>query len=223
MQRMRNNLLNLFFSCFLLFFCSNSFAQEPINLAVIKQKLIQYHDSGEYEHDIQTVMQKALQYLKLNIDKFKNHPKKPSLVLDIDETALSNYHNLVKMDFGGTEDAIRAAEMKANDPPIKPILKLYEFAKANHLAIFFITSRFDFEREATEVNLRKAGFKTWDGLFFRPCHKTYQEATLFKTAVRKKISENGYHIVLNIGDQASDLDGGYSKKTFKLPDPFYLG
>jgi hypothetical protein len=28
--------------------------------------------------------------------------------------------------------------------------------------------------------------------------------------------------VANLGDQVSDLSGGFAEKTFKLPDPFYL-
>jgi hypothetical protein len=27
--------------------------------------------------------------------------------------------------------------------------------------------------------------------------------------------------VLNMGDQLSDLEGGYAERTFKLPNPFY--
>jgi hypothetical protein len=38
---------------------------------------------------------------------------------------------------------------------------------------------------------------------------------------RQALEKGGYLIVLNIGDQWSDLMGGYSLKTFKLPNPFY--
>ena len=31
----------------------------------------------------------------------------------------------------------------------------------------------------------------------------------------------GLLIVVNMGDQDSDLAGGYAERTFKLPDPFY--
>jgi len=29
-------------------------------------------------------------------------------------------------------------------------------------------------------------------------------------------------IIANIGDQESDLAGGFAEKTFKLPNPFYI-
>ena len=44
-------------------------------------------------------------------------------------------------------------------------------------------------------------------------------ATLFEGS---KITADGYTIIANLGDQESDLAGGYAEKTFKLPNPFYL-
>jgi hypothetical protein len=31
----------------------------------------------------------------------------------------------------------------------------------------------------------------------------------------------GYTIIANMGDQFSDLEGGFSERTYKLPNPFY--
>ncbi len=38
----------------------------------------------------------------------------------------------------------------------------------------------------------------------------------------QQIEAEGYVIIANIGDQTSDLIGGYAEKTFKLPNPLYL-
>jgi hypothetical protein len=35
------------------------------------------------------------------------------------------------------------------------------------------------------------------------------------------LSTEAITIVLNMGDQESDLMGGYAQRTFKLPNPFY--
>jgi hypothetical protein len=43
----------------------------------------------------------------------------------------------------------------------------------------------------------------------------------YKTNCRKDIESKGYKIILNIGDQYSDLEGGYSQAVFKLPNPMY--
>ena len=43
----------------------------------------------------------------------------------------------------------------------------------------------------------------------------------FKAPARRNIAQQGYTIVLTVGDQASDLAGGYAERTFKLPNPVY--
>ncbi len=45
---------------------------------------------------------------------------------------------------------------------------------------------------------------------------------LFKAACRKEIESKGYHIVVNMGDQLSDLEGGHADGEFKLPNPMYF-
>ena len=55
----------------------------------------------------------------------------------------------------------------------------------------------------------------------RPDDDKQSSVIPYKTSMRKKITRMGYEIVLNIGDQKSDLDGGYADKTYRLPNPFY--
>lgn len=197
-------------------------AQEPPNLDNAKQAVVRYHDSGEYEADIAKVINEAIHYLKLRIDGPMDwHKKKPAIVLDIDETSLSNYHFMQKLSFGGSLQQIKALENQATNPPIGPTLKLYQFAKKHHLAIFFITGRHQSSRSATMLNLKKAGFTHWDGLFFKTSLYKNKMIAACKTAWRKKITDKGYTIVANIGDQKSDLVGGYAEKTFLLPNPYY--
>jgi HAD superfamily, subfamily IIIB (Acid phosphatase) len=47
-------------------------------------------------------------------------------------------------------------------------------------------------------------------------------AAYFKAPARGKIVAKGYTIVMNVGDQWSDLLGGYAERTFKLANPFYV-
>jgi predicted secreted acid phosphatase len=54
-----------------------------------------------------------------------------------------------------------------------------------------------------------------------PDGATFASAADFKAPTRREIVEQGYTIVLNMGDQLSDLEGGYAERTFKLPNPFY--
>ncbi len=49
----------------------------------------------------------------------------------------------------------------------------------------------------------------------------YESAADFKAPQRQAIESEGYTIIANMGDQPSDLDGGFSERTFLLPNPFY--
>lgn len=197
-------------------------AKEPANLVVTKQKLIRYHDSGAYMNDLADTMQGAMRYLELRVQRNDFKGKKPAIILDIDETALSNYRDILHSDFGGTIEAIRQDEDKGTDEAIQPTLKLYRYAKAHHIAVFFITGRFEEERQITESNLQKAGYINHDGLTLRDDKYRKAPASVYKTAHRKLLSEKGYDIILNIGDQISDIRGGYADKVYKLPNPYYL-
>lgn len=198
------------------------FANEPGNIAVTKQKLRQYHDSGAYQNDIANVMQKAMRYLELRVTQKNFRGCRPAIVLDIDETSLSNYPDMDKRDFGGLMADIQADEDQGKDAVISPTLKLYRFAKANKVAVFFVTGRTEEERRPTEANLKAAGFTDFDGLILRNHKQAHIPADKYKIATRKQLASDGYLILLNIGDQMSDLRGGYADKTFKLPNPYYF-
>lgn len=201
-----------------------TFHGQPQNLSQLKSKLVQYHDSGKYMEDISTVTQRALYYLKfrLNQNRRLHKPKQLAIVLDIDETTLSNYDDMRHLNFGGTQADIDILEADAHDPAIPYVKTLYQFAIANHVAVFFVSSRDEQLRTATAENLKRDGYDDWAGLYFKP--HDYQQTSIepFKVAMRHKITQAGYDIVLNVGDQTSDLKGGFADMSFKLPNPFYL-
>jgi acid phosphatase len=104
---------------------------------------------------------------------------------------------------------------------IDPTLKLFNLAKSKNVAVFFITGRRDNERPPTIANLKKAGYEGWTELSMRaPSDLT--PVRVFKTAERAKIAARGFTIIANVGDQQSDLDGGYAERTFRVPNPFYF-
>lgn len=197
-------------------------ANEPVNLGTLKQKLIQYHDTGAYDQDINSEINLATKYLQQRLASSKSNPHKLAIILDIDETSLSNYQNMLTENFGGRLEEIRDAEIKGLDPAIKPTLNFYRFAKAHHVAVFFISGRHEDERDITIKNLKTVGFEQWDGLILRDGEYLKTPAATYKSAMRKKLNEEGYDIVLNIGDQNSDLAGGYADKGIKLANPYYF-
>jgi acid phosphatase len=104
---------------------------------------------------------------------------------------------------------------------LKPTLDLDKRAKTLGVAVFFISARAPELREATEKNLRDQGFE-WDGVILLPPNTSFVSAADFKAPERRKIVERGYTILFTMGDQQSDLNGGYAERTFKLPNPVYF-
>lgn len=200
-------------------------AQEPQpNLDLYKQSLIRYHDSGEYAKDLAIVEKQAEDYLQTRVAANARlaKPKKLAIVFDIDETVLSNYPILKKKDFAHTLDTIRANQPKGTDPVIPEMYKLYQVAIKNNVAVFFVTGRLEKLKDATVQNLQRVGYTQWAGLVLKPNHYKGNSASVYKTAVREQIESKGYDIIMNIGDQKSDLVGGHADKTFKLPNPYYF-
>lgn len=197
---------------------------EPANLSLIKKTIIRYHDSGAYQQELTHTIHQAHAYMlkEITINQHRLHPKQLALVLDIDETSLSNYPKLVKRDFSGDYRQIHQEILAADSPAIKPMLALYRDALKHHVRVYFITGRMPSEAKATKLNLKRAGYTQWSGIYFRPKH--YHQASIvpFKAHTRALISQKGNTIVASIGDQYSDIKGGYAQKGFKLPNPYYF-
>jgi acid phosphatase len=200
----------------------------PLNLDPIKDMLREYHQRY-YDMDVAAVFDSAKKYVEQNAAQVK----RPALVLDIDETSLTNWPNLLADDFGfvpaGSCDALPKGPcgfnqwiLKGNAKAIEPARKLFEAAKAKGVAVIFITGRTDSERDITILNLDHAGFEGWTELRTRPDRDDLPTVQEFKTAERGKVEAEGYTIIANVGDQFSDLDGEHSGCRFKVPNPFYF-
>ena len=192
---------------------------EPVNVSIAKQQAIHYHDSGEYSRDLNKVFKKAEHYIvkKTQFHKDKN----PAIVLDIDETCLSNYKYIVENDFVLNDFSQYA--LKADAKPIPACKHLFELAKDKNIDVFFITGRFENERQATIKNLHAVGISGWKGLYLQPNRNFSKKDPIegFKITTRKSLEQQGYHIIASIGDQDIDLSCGFAERTFKLPNPFY--
>jgi hypothetical protein len=72
-------------------------------------------------------------------------------------------------------------------------------------------------------NLEAAGFAgiERDHLYMRD-QASEGSASIHKIPARAAIEKMGFNIIANIGDQNSDLVGGYAEMTFKVPNPFYF-
>lgn len=215
--------INSLFTLICAIFLSNASFAEPANLSLLRQEVQAYHDSGAYDKELGLVTKRATSFIidRADANHHSAHPKKLAIVLDIDETSLSNYNNLVAREFVGNETQIKREILAANSPAIKPMQSLYRVALKHGVSVFFVTGRKEFERNATDKNLKKAGYYNWAGLYLKPEHYHQVSNIPFKSKIRALITKDGYTIIASIGDQYSDLKGGYAEKTFKLPNPYY--
>ena len=205
-----------------------------------------YHDSGDYDRDLAAVDTRAGRYLDRKVRGLRHRARrrcirakrngevgsalaracaKPRLavVLDIDETSLSNYSCLSAADFKQATVALAQCLAAGTSPAIAPTKALYDRAVAKHVAVYFITGRpksIPGVEQQTETNLKSAGYDKWQGLVLNP---SLGGPTIpYKSGARADIEKQGYRIVLNVGDQESDLAGGHADRAFKLPNPFYF-
>ncbi len=213
----------VFVAGFLLTGCSSISTQDnrklskvPQNIDLLKQEITAYYKSGSYSADVDKIGKKAMKVLK----SYGETPGKLALVLDIDDTSLLTWGQVKKSQFAYNPVEWAAWAKQAKAPAIKPILALFNQAKKQNIAIFFITGRVEQLKNATVENLKRAGYKGWMGLYLKPSG-TNGFVENYKTALRKKLQEQGYRIIINVGDQESDLIGGYADHTFKLPNPCY--
>lgn len=189
------------------------------NLTAIKAAIVAYHDSGAWDADIYLVLRPATDYLL----EQANTGDRTAIVFDIDDTLLSNYTTLKGNDFGRVIPELTVAIEQAAFGPIEGSLDLYNLAVANGVAVFLISGRGESLRESTERNLAAAGIATYAGLILRPADASTDPSVIpFKSGARRRIAEEGYRILINVGDQESDLAGGWAERTFKLPNPMYL-
>ncbi|HTL67545.1 MAG TPA: HAD family acid phosphatase [Lacunisphaera sp.] len=197
-------------------------ALEPSNLYPHKQELRAYVESGEYARSVADVALSANKYLVKRIHRGAKPGQKLAVVFDIDETALSNLPHILADDFGYIPRLWDAWVAEGQARAIVPIQTVYETAVRAKVDVFFITGRSEAQRAATERNLREVGYDTWTRIIYLPPGDTPPTMARFKTEARKRLTAEGYVIIANIGDQASDLVNGYADRTFKLPNPFYL-
>jgi acid phosphatase len=209
----------------------DALATQPPNLDELKARVTEYEKSGDYDRALATVAEKAQAYIEQHAGEVAH----PALVLDIDETSLSNWPRIIANDYGYFRDGTcsypphgpcgaRAWEGMARAKAIAPTLALFNAALKKQVSVFFITTRDESERAITERNLRAAGYHDWTALIMKAKGVKIHSAQDVKAPARAKITADGYTILANVGDQPSDLAGGNPddpNRQFLLPNPFY--
>ncbi len=191
-----------------------------------------YYQFGNFRRDTGRLGRIAKRALNAQLDKLRKG-KKPAIVFDIDDTALSTYECQRRLgEFGGTEltACVVAAGAETTTgtgkglPRIEPVYELFQKARKLGVHIFFITGRPDSARAASIENLFARGYRADYELTTFPSAlpETSKSLIPYKSAARQGIEKRGFEILLNVGDQLSDLRGGFSNRRILIPNPMYF-
>ncbi len=202
-------------------------AAEPMeNFGVARYRLEDYADclgnGGCYWADVDAQARRA-DFALEKVVATRKAGEKLAMVLDVDETSLSNYCEMKREDYGFLAAMFNKWEVSpAADIAVPGTLRLFNKAMAAGVDVFFITGRANEQREATMRNLEAAGYKGAKGLSLRVGAQKTMSTVEYKSEERRKIVDAGYRIVMSVGDQWSDLNGEPKAEiSVKLPNPFY--
>ncbi|HEY8581575.1 MAG TPA: HAD family acid phosphatase [Capillimicrobium sp.] len=185
--------------------------------------VVDYYESGDWAADVRAALRTARRHLLEGLDEVPKG-ERPAIVLDIDDTSLTQYPCRKPGDLPFNDAAAGAACVASGTlPAIKPTRKLYRLAQRKGVAVFFITGRPAASEEATVANLRRAGYRGKHTLVLRP-NDTLGEPSVvpYKSEAREVVSDEGFDIIVNVGDQLSDLEGGFADHRVKVANPMYL-
>ena len=191
--------------------------------------------SSPYIAEMRGITDRLTSRLEQKYDAAVAAGKKPAIVLDADDTTLWTYDMEVadmKFVFNPTRQDYWVQSKLF--PATPTMVDFVNTADAIGFEIFGLTGRGAAQKDATVANLKDVGynafsldhyFTKWAGSdkpSYITCVTVKCTTVEYKAGTRKHIEEDlGYDIVLNIGDQYSDLQGGYADENVKLPNPTY--
>lgn len=225
-----------FLALILAFSCSHSvWAQSPLTDRLY-QSVIWFKTSPEaaflYEQCYDLAITKAYDNFKSSRDK-----RPPAVILDIDETVLSNVQfevERIKEGVGYTPQNWKAWTDRAEATPLPGALRFTHWADSLGIAIYYISNRKTDELESTIGNLRQHGFPQ---VFDK--HVLLREKSDNKDERRAAIYHE-HDVILLVGDQLTDFSNALAdrgqdlgmdslrkfmpdlkKKFVLLPNPMY--
>jgi predicted secreted acid phosphatase len=193
-------------------------ADEP-SAPASPQAIVEYYEgpAKEYDKDLNAATKKATRALKA---KLKKKPKRPAIVFDIDDTLESTYRCAKAKNFDRRE--ITICQARTDQDPIRPVWRLLKAAQKRKVKIILITGRPQGFANATREQLRGDGLRGKYTLRMKG-NSDNRDAKTFKTEARRKLQRSRkLKILVNIGDQRSDIDGAASGTRVKVPNPMYF-
>lgn len=174
--------------------------------------------TSSFHQEFSKVLADCKSFLKSQKGSRFRHQRQ-AVVLDLDETLLDNRaYFVVHKRYEPT--LWHAWVGRGEATAIPEALAFVDWLNRENYRVYFVSGRKEKERTITEANLKRIGVTRYDGLYLKPDDFQGSSAANFKVDARKAIEAKGQKVLLILGDQWSDLSGGYGKG-FKLPNPIY--
>ena len=144
-----------------------SVAKEP-KVGSTPAAIVKYRDSGEWTRTITRQYDRARKYVKAWLkDNPKPRRRKPAVVLDIDDTALSWYFCAKELSppFGSGLPGCAVSSLLRAIPQAR---SFYNYVRARGVTVFFITGRPEGLRPQTTESLRDARYKGKLRIYLKP-------------------------------------------------------
>ncbi|MFC1845544.1 HAD family acid phosphatase [Candidatus Dependentiae bacterium] len=183
--------------------------------------ILEYYESGQHEQEMRDALNKAWQELE-QIPVTEN----ATIVIDIDETALSSYEYFKANNWQkGSEELFNAWKMLKRAKAFAPTQEFYQKAIEKGFKIVFISCRGVQQYQQAYENLCEQGYTIFEEIILRSPEEQAQlfssEAfSSYKAHRRQQLVDEGYDIVACVGDQWSDLEGGNTGLKIKVPTCF---
>lgn len=189
---------------------------------------------SNYARQVHGIERQLSHYLDGAVRHSDSHStSRPAVVFDVDDTTLITYTYELEHGFAFDPVSNNAFVQAERMTEVFGMPDLVNRAASEGITVFFVTGRPESQRDATEGNLAKVGYQVpadTDHLFLKntanppsylSCGATCTTIQ-YKSQTRAHIESMGYTILADVGDQFSDLKGGHSGRTFKLPNPMYF-
>ncbi|MCX4761075.1 Secreted acid phosphatase [Streptomyces sp. NBC_01275] len=227
---------------------------EPYNIGLLVKDIDTYYGTAldangvyqasptsPYAKDLASIDKAAKKYIDDAARKARHKGEKPAVVFDVDDTLLLSLDYEKRYNYTYNSATWAAYVNKADRPAVFGSPELVQYATKKGVTVFYNSGLAEAQRAAAVENLKKVGADVnldTDHVFLKntAAPPSYLSACAtpgawtcttvqYKSGTRKHIEDDlGYEIIANFGDQYSDLEGGYAKRTYKLPNPtYYVG
>lgn len=194
--------------------------------------IVSFRNTGGYTADIRGTVALGRRYLNRWLNRRCQRNATPAqvkrcramAVFDMDDTLESwyQYYSSPTVNWVADQTAEEVVMEACGNPAIPSTIALLQHALSRGVAVSVITGRRDTQRSFTATCLNKLGAGGYRNLIVRGPANYETTAAAFKAQARRKLERNGWRIAISVGDQVSDMSGGYVDAGFLLPNPMYF-